>query len=272
MQDTTGSIWQCPLCRSDLRPSASQGSWSCSSGHSFDTAREGYLHLLPVQKRKSRTPGDSKAMMQARRRFLEGGYYRPLTDALNRHIPATGRLLDLGCGEGYYSRQIRRQADPPAIFACDISKDAVRLCARGLDAAHSAVASSFDLPVKPASLEAVLTVFAPVKFAELARILKPGGVFIRVSPGAGHLLQIRRQLYEQIKTDTGTAAAPEPFRLIADENVRFDFLPEDRQAMMALLAMTPHYWKARAEKKQQLENQPPFSVSADFVLQVWQRD
>ncbi len=66
----------CPLDASPLRRDAAL--WRCSAGHSFDIAREGYIHLLPVQNKRSRDPGDRKEMVGARRRFLNAGHYQPI--------------------------------------------------------------------------------------------------------------------------------------------------------------------------------------------------
>ena len=50
-------------------------------------------------------------MVNARREFLEKGFYRPMADELAREVSAAFsgaegevRLLDAGCGEGYYTR------------------------------------------------------------------------------------------------------------------------------------------------------------------------
>jgi len=71
----------CPLCRSELVQDGKQ--WRCGQNHSFDQAKEGYVNLLPVQKKNSRDPGDNKQMMQARRAFLNAGYYQALSDRVN---------------------------------------------------------------------------------------------------------------------------------------------------------------------------------------------
>jgi hypothetical protein len=83
----------------------SEQSFSCSQRHQFDIAKEGYVNLLPVQHKRSRDPGDSAEMMQARRAFLDAGHYQPLRDAIALQLqmrlsaPAEA-ILDIGCGEG----------------------------------------------------------------------------------------------------------------------------------------------------------------------------
>ena len=109
----------CPL---DGLPLADHGNhWRCPGGHAFDLAREGYLHLLPVQHKRSRDPGDSKEMVAARRRFLNAGHYRPIAEAVAgaalADLPAgsPAACLDAGSGEGYYLRQLAAAAESAAI-------------------------------------------------------------------------------------------------------------------------------------------------------------
>ncbi len=90
----------CPDCAGAL--TLSGRSLLCPAGHSFDLAREGYANLS-----RSRRTGDSKEMLRARRRFLEAGYYQPLSDLVNRLVGEhrsgpSYTVLDAGCGEGYY--------------------------------------------------------------------------------------------------------------------------------------------------------------------------
>ena len=99
------SLLRCPLCAQPLDRQDTR--YLCPRGHSFDRAAAGYVHLLPANKLHSKDPGDDKAMAAARNRFLSGGYYDPLRDALTRlalaYAPDRAQILDAGCGEGYYS-------------------------------------------------------------------------------------------------------------------------------------------------------------------------
>ena len=70
----------CPICQAPL--SLVDNGVACPANHRFDRARQGYLNLLPVQHKNSRDPGDNAAMVEARRRFLEGGHYAPLAARL----------------------------------------------------------------------------------------------------------------------------------------------------------------------------------------------
>ena len=61
----------CPLDGKRLQQDDS--SLVCENGHSYDIARQGYVNLLPVQLKRSKRPSDSKAMVLARREFLDSG-------------------------------------------------------------------------------------------------------------------------------------------------------------------------------------------------------
>ena len=93
-------ILHCPICGHILN--RQERCYRCENNHSFDIARQGYVHLLPVQNKRSLNPGDTRQQVLARRRFLEGGFYTPISDALNQLAQGLeGPVLDAGCGEGY---------------------------------------------------------------------------------------------------------------------------------------------------------------------------
>src|ERR1017187_37490 len=81
-----GALWRCPVCRDRLALSADGSRWACPAGHSFDVAREGYVNLLLAGQRRSRQPGDSTEMVNARRRFLATGAYDPLSAAVAQAV------------------------------------------------------------------------------------------------------------------------------------------------------------------------------------------
>ena len=129
------SVFQlvCPLCGAPLAADGKQ--CVCPQKHSFDFARQGYLHLLPVQQKHSLHPGDTKEMLMARRRFLDKGYYEPIgqqvADAICRYAPSKAPVIaDIGCGEGYYTAMLRQRCHASCI-GIDIAKDGVRMaCSR----------------------------------------------------------------------------------------------------------------------------------------------
>jgi 23S rRNA (guanine745-N1)-methyltransferase len=146
------SPYLCPICQDSLNLTENKKSYCCAKNHHFDVAKEGYLNLLPAQHKKSKEPGDSKAMMQARRNFLEADFYQPLAQAItnlvDQHYPdnATKRhILDMGCGEGYYSRQLSAlstHASQLDFHCLDIAKNAIMAAAKKHKEACYIVAST----------------------------------------------------------------------------------------------------------------------------------
>ena len=147
----------CPLCGGPLMKM--DRVLRCTKGHGFDLAKEGYAHLLPVQKKRTKLPGDSKEMVDARARFLDAGHYQVFAHTLAQLCAEAAQkqekplhILDMGCGEGYYSRaiadELSRRGLAFELIGLDISKAAVRRAAKlaGPDCTY-AVASCFACPV-----------------------------------------------------------------------------------------------------------------------------
>ena len=222
--------WQCPLCGAPL---AGDVSLKCARNHSFDRAKEGYWHLLPVQSMRTKAPGDSKEMVAARRAFLNAGYYGIFGQAAGELCLEYGQpaapgaalhLLDAGCGEGWYDRCIAQQfakaGRPLQLAGFDIAKPAVRLAAKALPAARYAVASSFSQPVRTGWADLLLNCFSPFAQEEFQRVLRPGGRMIYVVPGAEHLYQMKAVLYDTPYKNPVQEVAYPGFRAIGEREVQ----------------------------------------------------
>ena len=263
-------IWQCPHCSESLH--LDSRSWRCANSHSFDQAKEGYVNLLPVQQKRSREPGDSAEMLNARRRFLEAGHYRPLAEALCAQLAeftsvgGSPVLLDLGCGEGYYARVLEKSGwAEQSLYGIDIAKAGIRLAAKKQPQAHFAVASSFHLPVADASVDAILRVFAPGPAEELLRVLKPGGVLLDVSPGPDHLWSLKSRLYQTPQQHSAPAAI-DGFIPGSEMRCEFPLHIQGVDAIRDFLTMTPFAWKGNSEARQQLETENTLQLEADFLV------
>lgn len=251
---------RCPLCHTLLVANAA--GVSCSNRHQFDRAREGYLNLLPVHHKSSKEPGDSREQLQARRDFLQAGFYNPLRDAFLALLPAgADNLLDIGCGEGFFTQALAQQLQAP-VLGLDIAKAGVRLAARHAQLAQQqgasaqpqyAVASSFALPVMDASVAMITRVFAPSQPAELQRVLRPEGWLLLAVPAAEHLLGLRQHIYSEVRPHV-LPPAPAGFILREQTEVRAP-LALAGESLRALLGMTPFAWRLRPEQIQHLLEQ-----------------
>lgn len=257
----------CPLCASALTENA-QG-LSCSQRHQFDRAREGYFNLLPVQHKNSRAPGDTLEQLVARREFLSAGYFAPMLDALVDVIPSTSTgLLDIGCGEGYFTRALSAKLKGADVYGVDIAKPGIRLAAKADKATTYAVASSHALPLANTSMDVITRIYAPSKDEELARVLRPGGLLIIVTPGAKHLLGLREKIYQHIRPHP-EPVAPQGFTSIAIHRVNFALNVMAGEHATALLQMTPFAWKLPVNMHEQYREQSLLD-EADFYIAVYQ--
>lgn len=269
--------YSCPLCHQPL--SLSERTYRCHNNHSFDLAKEGYIHLMPVQHKRSKDPGDNKEMMQARRRFLEKDYYQPLKQHIAKLCAHTlmqtqHRLLDIGCGEGYYTSevatQLTQQDAHSNVYGLDISKVAIRYAAKRYHNCHFSVASSHRLPFADQSLDAVLRIYAPCKAQELSRVLDENGVVITVTPAGRHLYQLRDKIYPDVRLHPEDAEQIEGFELEQQEKLSYTMALNNGDAD-DLLQMTPFAWKASTELRQQLKSAKLFECEADFMIRVYRK-
>lgn len=260
------SCYLCPLCAASLE--LNEKSYVCENNHRFDLAKEGYLNLLPVQFKHSAEPGDNKQMMQARREFLEAGYYEPMAKALaimvNAHQPT--HLLDLGCGEGYYSRKIEAYCpNAMMLHGVDIAKFAIAAAAKKQANARFIVASANRLPYADRYFDFVLRVFAPSNEHELRRILKPSGLLLTVTPGPRHLWQLKEFIYAEVNEHALENALPQGFERMDTQRISYKIAPNPQQRI-DLLQMTPFAWRASENARQAIKDAAEFKIETDFIL------
>lgn len=193
------STWlRCPNCFASLSP-IGERVYGCEHGHRFDRSKYGYLTLLPP--RAPRTVGDDRSMLEARRRLLGGGAYRPIADAVVAALPpdpgsvvsGSLRIADLGCGTGYYASRLAEAVPDAGLLLADRSPDAVRTALRAVPGATGVVLDIWrPLPIRDATADVILNVFAPRNPDEFARILRPGGRLVVVVPRPEHLHELRQ--------------------------------------------------------------------------------
>ncbi|OBT15987.1 23S rRNA (guanine(745)-N(1))-methyltransferase [Vibrio sp. UCD-FRSSP16_10] len=230
---------------------------------------------MPAHHKHSKNPGDSKEMMQSRRLFLESGHYQALQQklavTLSQYMSDTANptVLDMGCGEGYYTNEMANTLGENAqVYGLDISKVAIRYASKRYPNCHFSVASSYKMPFADHSLDAIVKVYAPSKEQELLRCLKPGGLLITVTPGARHLFELRELIYQEVRLHEEQADTFEGLQLI--DHIKLNYpMKLDNGLAFELLQMTPFAWKATEQLQQQLKSLDTFDCQADFNLHVY---
>ena len=236
----------CPLDGARLQRKGS--AWCCAAGHSFDIAAQGYIHLLPVQKKRSRDPGDSKEMVAARRRFLNARHYQPIAAAASRAMLT-------------------------AMLGLDISKWAVLAAAKQDQRPNWVVGSNANLPVLPGTLDRVLCMFGFPVYSEFARVLKAGGELLQVDTGPNHLRELREIIYPSLKPErSADAQPPDGFTQLASETLSYPLHLGDAEQIADLLAMTPHLYRASAEGRARAAALTALSLTVEVRLSRFGRN
>ena len=259
----------CPICAEVLRQT--DRTFRCDSGHSFDMARQGYVNLLPVQNKRSLNPGDTREQVLSRRAFLEAGFYAPIAQALRDaalELGCIGPILDVGCGEGWYSAQLAAALDAPLV-GLDISKEAVRCAAAKYKDAQWLCASAARLPVGEKTVGLLTSLFALTIPEEFKRVLRPDGYYFQVLAQEDHLLGLQSIIYPTLTHKEKNTTPDLPgFTLVRQVPIRFTFTVEGDQ-VQNLLSMTPHVYRISKEGAQRLAQTDKLTDTASAVLNIY---
>jgi 23S rRNA (guanine745-N1)-methyltransferase len=165
----------------------------CPRRHSFDIARSGYVNLLQPQERRSKRPGDTAEAVRARRRLHDRGVTQPLFEGIAAFLGASpqGRVLDAGCGDGFYLGSLVRKTGC-AGCGVDISIPAIDGAARRYPECEWIVANADRfIPYADRSFSIVLSITARMNPAEFKRVLCDDGRLLVALPAPDDLIELR---------------------------------------------------------------------------------
>ncbi|APX71845.1 methyltransferase domain-containing protein [Companilactobacillus allii] len=193
-------FFKCPNCGEKL--SLNNTSLVCANNHNFDISKYGYVNFLLNMKQQKNYDKDN---FENRGLILKDGLYDHILNNLTNIISnlPIETILDTGCGEGYYSREIHKSLDKQ-MLAFDISKDSIQQAAKN-DQGNSVkwfVGDLAQLPIQDSSVDCILDIFSPANYSEFHRILKDKGYLIKVIPGENHVIELRKQASEFLRSDS----------------------------------------------------------------------
>ena len=239
----TATAFACPICQESL--DLVQQSLVCTNRHSFDLAKFGYVNLAPQVKASK---DYDKENFQNRQLVLENGFYDHILTSLSECLSPLdhpANILDIGCGEGYYSRSLQERYPDHSFYAFDLSKESIQLAAKS-DQEWKVkwfVGDLAHLPLLDQSMDLLLDIFSPANYQEFKRVLAPDGRLIKVIPTATHLQEIRQKVKDHLdQVDYSNEQIIQHFSdHFTIENTihcqeRFELTPALREA---LLSMTP---------------------------------
>ena len=239
----SASAFACRICQENL--TLVESSLKCSNHHSFDLAKFGYVNLTPQIKQSTNY---DKENFQNRQQILEAGFYQTILETISdllANSESAKTILDIGCGEGFYSRKLQESHPDKTFYAFDISKDSVQIAAKCEPnwAANWFVGDLARLPIKDASMDILLDIFSPANYGEFRRVLSKDGILIKVIPTENHLKEIRQMVQNQLtKKDYSNQDIKEHFQehfSIQSSQIASLTKPITAEQRQALLSMTP---------------------------------
>ncbi|HHG7411218.1 TPA: putative RNA methyltransferase [Streptococcus pneumoniae] len=194
----SATAFACPICQENL--TLLETNFKCCNRHSFDLAKFGYVNLAPQIKQSANY---NKENFQNRQQILEAGFYQAILDAVSDLLASsktTTTILDIGCGEGFYSRKLQESHSEKTFYAFDISKDSVQIATKSEPnwAVNWFVGDLARLPIKDANMDILLDIFSPANYGEFRRVLSKDGILIKVIPTENHLKEIRQRVQDQL--------------------------------------------------------------------------
>lgn len=265
---------RCPVCSASMTLSENGKSALCTGTrcHCFDFSKEGYLSF------PGNSGGDSKGAVDARRSFLEKGYYAPaanaIADAVSKYLPKDATLVDAGCGEGYYTSRLSERVGCAVGF--DLSKFACAAAAKsakreGKDNLLYSTASVFELPVKDSSVDAVVNIFAPCAEDEYKRVLRDGGYLFVVGAGREHLMGLKRAVYSDVYENGERADSPQHMEHVEKIISKHEICVTGQNDIEALFSMTPYYWRTCEADREKLKGVDSLETEVEFEINIYRK-
>ena len=267
------NFFTCPICKERFEKNAS--SLVCPNNHCFDLSKRGYVNLLRPSKSASVRHGDDKLMVESRKNFLNAGFYAPLSNAiieeLRANAPQNAVILDAGCGEGYYTVNVKNALKTEHVYGIDVSRDAIHAASLRDKTLRLAVASIFDLPVENESIDVMINLFAPYDGKEFSRVLKAGGLLVRAFPAERHLWELKCAVYDTPYENEIDTMELDGFEAVSKKCITFPLVLTKNEEIDALFKMTPYYYKTSREGQARLAALENLQTHAEFYLVIYKK-
>lgn len=251
----------CPICKKVL--TKYEKSYKCLNNHNFDIAKQGYLNL---NMHNSQTSGDNTLMINARNAFLNNKHYDFLLNEINKHINENDNLIDLACGEGYYTSRFNSKHK----IGIDLSKQGLKIASKNDHNTLYLLNSIFKNPLEDKCADKIITIFAPIAKEEINRILKDNGEFILVKPDVYHLYELKEVLYEKPYLNEIDDIKIEGLKL--NEEIKIsDIQTLNSEDLNNLFMMTPYFNTTSIEDKKKLETINSLKITFAFIVDIYKK-
>lgn len=262
----------CPKCHEAMHLEGR--TYKCQNNHCYDIAKSQYINLLLNPDKATNNPGDNKESLLCRKNHLNQGYYDGILNEVITCIKEYQsheqmHILDLGCGEGYYTYRMKQSLGDDAIFyGLDISKDGINMATKYTKDIYWIVGNSKNIPLLDHSLDMITALFTVVNVDEIQRCLKENGYMIHVTANHKHLIEFKELIYDEVKVKSD-----EFIRLPFETVKSYDYIKtihlKNRDDTLNLLKMTPHFYHIKKERRHVLDTLGEFDVTIDVKITVY---
>ena len=233
----------CPYCKEKMH--IEDSSLKCINNHTFDVTKKGTINFIISTKIKESKIYNEELFL-SRRKFIEKEYYKQVYELIASDINKLNlnniKILDLGCGEGIHSINILKKIkNNYKYFGFDYSKDAINLASDY----NSSNRFYFDgdvnnIPIATNSIDVIIDFLSPYSESEVKRVLKKGGLFIKIAPSSNYLIELRNAsgLEKYQKQQEIIENLSKYFKNIVIENYKETFKIE-KNDVENLIGMTP---------------------------------
>ncbi|MGL5202231.1 methyltransferase domain-containing protein [Cetobacterium sp.] len=270
----------CPVCNKKMQKI--ERKYICEGNHNFDVSKFGHVNLLLSNQKNSKLPGDSKEMVLSRKNYLEKGYYEGISNGVNEIIKRELgdkkdiKVLDIGCGEGYYTNRLKTFLDDldikNEIVGIDISKEAVISAAKSYKNIEWIVASASSLPIEDESLDFIICMFAKIIPEEKMRTLKKGGKLIIVSTGENHLLEMKEVVYDVVRKEFYSPVEDlNIFSHLEKVNVKYETEILEQESIENLFNMTPYRWRSPQKGVEKLFALEKLKTTVEVNIDIFEK-
>ncbi|MEG0221993.1 MAG: methyltransferase domain-containing protein [Clostridia bacterium] len=265
----SSSMFRCPLCYSKTKVETS--SVVCKKNHCFDISKYGYINFLPSQQQTKYT----KELFESRRYIFEKGLYNPLKESivqlLKKYCSGTSKvnMLDIGCGEGFYSRSLIKTVSNLDVYAMDNSRDAIVLGAKKDNNIKWFIGDLANIPLASETMDILLDIFTPSNYSEFSRVLKDTGYLFKIVPSKNYLKELRTLANEQLlNKEYSNLLVVQYFKehMQCVEMLHLEYsMPVSKEDIDNLYLMTPMMFNVEKEK---LDLSNISSITLDFDILV----
>ena len=261
----------CPKCHEPLVLDGR--TYRCTHNHSYDIAKSQYINLLLNPDKATNNPGDNKESLLCRKDHLNQGYYDVIlyevVKCIQRHYHDDMQILDLGCGEGYYTYRMQQELnDHSTVYGLDISKDGINMATKYTKDIYWIVGNSKNIPLLDHSLDIITALFTVVNSDEIRRCLKEDGYMIHVTANNHHLIEFKELIYDEVKVKSDEFIR-QPFEVVESYDFKQKIHLRNHDDTLNLLKMTPHYYHIKKERRHLLDTLDAFDVTIDIKITIY---